>query len=997
MATIPEVPQEQRIVPIEGGRKIAIPTFNGGSVTPQETFATPYVGGESTINIIDNVAQTFNKIADAQTIVDQQARGYKEQQEAVAKGDPTYVAPGATFTTAGQAYQKGAKIAYVSNEVLEMDRKIKEYSSSTGLETEKFLKQTNEYKKNWLGKFDSTLQTEMAIEWDKLVRNEVLNKQTKVVQRDIALQRETMDDYDQFRLDQLKAAVLAGGPNAVGVEDPIKELILSAAKRKESGQSAEDIIKAQENIKLQIAQTVAYKTYMDLNDPNSPSYNPQAAKTYIEDIRVGKVNPMGEFGDTYGGFFNNGGTIGPKERSGIVTLLNHVDSELTKKLVFDRHKIKLSNDSIIENVKEGASFEISPGGMAVYKKIELPVNEMIAAKFSTAEIQEAQLKISQANQVGEFAFLAITSSPSDQEKILATINQLKIESENNTQIDGVQKGIVLGNLNEAEKKVRAIFEEKKKALTNEDQIDFMVKRLKIPFDTSSDQGVDAGMEMMQKIFNLPFSMMPMPKAQGAIEYSTLATQRTGDGVLGVIGSGKAKLPKYYEAMVVRGLKDATPKDLDHAIIGVMDVAASGDRGVIAARELAQDWVNRKQLIEAFETKFGKQANGYKQDAEKAFYQQYGQFVDLNTDHGQGIKATFMLKYYAAAQNYSSGDIATKKQAMEYATKFVDQFYPKIKFANGSSAIVPIRTESGDDKNYSIEQIQKKANDVLTNPSKYGVITGPSETYDDWMQDQKRLRFVYDQGRLVLRTDNNMNVTKIYQRLPSGGNEIMGTDLMISFKKQNGVTTDVEKTTQYDSDPSWYTKFSQSYKPTYERKFTTSQPETSMDNASLEMTSIEAKNAQQWGQEFLRYSNDTIPKIIDKEKKQTNRFAYQDRFVRNIVNERDLETTNVYNAISLALKDGKIDDNMLQYMASTSSYLGTWLSNPYNRNVVIDTWSKNYKNLTKIKTFNDAPTNMSVLQSFTAMMKDLEPQFASEKVKNALMNQYSTVDYNLVSP
>jgi hypothetical protein len=100
---------------------------------------------------------------------------------------------------------------------------------------------------------------------------------------------------------------------------------------------------------------------------------------------------------------------------------------------------------------------------------------------------------------------------------------------------------------------------------------------------------------------------------------------------------------------------------------------------------------------------------------------------------------------------------------------------------------------------------------------------------------------------------------------------------------------------------------------------------------------------------------------------------------------------------LALKDGKIDDNMLQYMAVTSPYLGTYLKNPYNRNVVIDTWSKNYQALTKTKTFNDAPTNMSVLQSFTAMMKDLEPQFAEEKRSNTMMNQYSTVDYNIVSP
>jgi len=994
MATIPEVPPEQKIVPVEGGRRVQIPTYNSGSVTPQESFATPYLGGEATINIVDNISKTFNKVADSQTIIDQQAQGYKEQQQAIEKGDPTYVAPGATFTTAGQAYQKGARIAYVSNEILDIDKKVQQFQSDSGYDVEKFLKKTRDYKSDWLGKFSSDLQPDMAVEFDKNVRNRALDLQTKAIEKDRKFQFETMDNYDDFQINNFRGAYLSGGAEAEGIKDPLLQLFSSKEKRIEAGQPADKIITQQDNIRQQILNIVAYKDYNDLYDPNNAKYNPAAAKSYIEDIRSGKRNPLGEIGDTFGQFFPYQGAISAKERSALVTVLGHYETEKIKELAFNRSVIKQGNDSIVENVKEGASFQVQADGMIVYKPISLPQTDMLNARFTLSEINEEKLKLDQANIIGKHTFNAVITSPSNQEKILADINNERLAIQQNTALTDVQKNLNLGTLNEAEKKVRGIFDEKKKALTNEDQIDFIVKRLKIPFDTSSDEGIDKGVATMQKIFNLPFSMMPMPKAQGAIEYANLSTQKNGDGVLGTIGTGKAKLPKYYEALVVKGLKDATPKDLDHAIIGVMDVAASGDRGIIAARELAENWVNRKQLIEAFETKFGKQANGYKQDAEKAFYQQYGQYVDLTTDHGQGIKGTFMLKYYAAAQNYSSGDIATKKQALEYATKFVDQYYPKVKFANGSSAIVPIRTESGDDRNYSIEQIQKKGNEILMNPAKYGITTGPSETYDDWMQDQKRLRFVYDQGRLVLRTDNNMNLTNVYQRLPSGGNEIVGTDVMISFRKQNGVTTDVEKTTQYDSNPSWYTKFSQSYKPTYEKPILN-------EMGSEDGTTIEAKNAKQWAKEFTRYANDTLPKIIDKgpiaEQRRPNRFSYQDRFVRNIINERDLDTTNTYNAISLALKDGKIDDNMLQYMAVTSPYLGTYLKNPYNRNVVIDTWSKNHQALTKTKTFNDAPTNMSVLQSFTAMMKDLEPQFADEKKSNTMMNQYSTVDYNIVSP
>jgi len=1006
MATIPEVPPEQKIIS-EGGRKIQIPTYAGGSVTPQETFTTPYIGGESTINMVDTVSASFNKVADQQTIVDQQARGYRQQQEAIDAGDPTYMAPGATFTTAGQAYQKGARIAYVSNEILDIDRKVQQFQNDSGYDVEKFLQKTRDYKKDWLGKFSSDLQSDMAFEFDKLSRNRALDIQTKKIGLDRAQQFETMDNYDDYQLNNFRAAYLSGGPTAAGITDPLQQLFASKEKRIESGQTADKIIAQSDNIKQQLTNIILYKDFKDLYDPNSPKYNPGEAKNFIENLRSGKTN-LGEVGDTFAPFFPNGGVLSAKERAAAVTILTHYDSELTKELAFNRTVIKQGNDAIVSNIKEGASYQIQEDGMIVFKPIGLPKNDMLNARFTLSEINEEKLKVDQANIIGKHAFNAVVSPPSSQEKILADINAEKIIMQQNTTLTDVQKNTNLAVLNEAEKKVQSIFDEKKTMVSKGEQAEYVIKKLKIPFDFTTDDGVDKFNTYTQKTFNLPFSEIPLPKTQSLIEYTDLKNQTNGDSLLGRIGAGKAKLPKYYEAFVVSGVKNSTPKDTDFAIIGVMDIAASGESGTIAARELAQDYVNRQKLMEAHETKFGKSAAGYKTDAERVFYQTYGKYVDLNTDHGRGIKDTFMLKYYSAAQNFAGSDPATKTQAIDYATAYINQYYPKVTFSNGTSAIVPVRVQTSE-KDITINEITSRGNDLLKNPAKYGIIMGKGETMDDWMQDQKRIRFVYDQGKLVLRTNNNMNVSTIMQRLPSGGNEIVGTDMKITFGRQNGVTTDVEKTTQYDSDPAWYDGFSKTYTKTKTVVSTMATPETTIPpeaeygpvaefpsgqmqtkekifSTPTTMTTIETRNAREYGRELVNYADKTLPKTKVGE---TNRLVYQDRFIRNLIPDSNKETTNAYNAISLALKDGKIDDNMLQYMAVSSRYLGQYLKYDYNRAVVIDTWKKNYKEITKTKTFNDAPTNMSVLQSFTAIMKDLEPKFKTAKFQS----QFSTQSYD----
>lgn len=986
MATIPEVPQEKRIVPIEGGRKIQIPTYAGGSVTPQETFSTPYIGGESQIALVNTVTDAFNKVADQQTIVDSQARGYKEQSEAIEKGQG-YVAPGATFTTAGQAYQKGARIAFVSSEIVKADEQIRKAADESPMDVEKFVKKSNEYKKNWISKFSSDIQADMAFEYDKIARQQILKIQTEKVKFERAEQNKSIDSFTDLQLTKWTGAYLEQGPKGIGTEDPIKYLATDKQRRIEAGQDADTIIDSQNRITQQIINTITVKTLKDFYDPNSTTYDPAAAKKYIEGIKNGTMN-LGEFGDDYAPFLPNGGVLSSKQRLAAGTILKQIDDDMTKEMAFTRHVIKQGNDNLIDDVKNGASYVVKPDNTIEFVEAKLPQKDMYNARFTTQELQEAQLKLDQANVIGKYSFEAIKSPPTQQESIIAEINKTRVNISANAKLSESEKNLQLSVLNEAEKKVRDIIDEKKKAMADQTQIEFAVKRLKFQYDPTTDEGIDTANKVLQGLFNMPQTYLPMHKGQSSVVYADLTGQTTSEGLEGRIAALRQNQPKYFEALAITGLRNSTPKETDYALVGLLDVSKTGD--VIESRKLANEYVNRVNLKNAHETKWGQNATKYKNDAEKAFISTYGNFVDLSTDHGRGVRDTFLLKYYAASQQFSGTSPNNNRQAIDSAQSFIDKQYPKITFSNGTSAVVPLRVALGEDNKIDIAKVQAAGNDLLKNPARYNIILGKGETLDDWIQDQDRLRIVYDQKQLVLRTNNNMNVTRAFQRLPSGANDIIGTDLRITLGPKQGVTTDIERTIQYNSDPKWYDQFIESNPKQKEvlagrgisgaiARFIAGE-----DTGKLIRKDVVPKNIADYGTDIAAYANRTLPK---NEIDGKQRLLYQDSFAKQLVRE-DSDggvTANAYNAISLALKDGKIDNRMLQYLSSTSRYLERGLDNPSKRQVVIDEWQKNHKKYLAMKSSNDAPTQFTVLQAFTVMVNEI-----SQNYKSYLSDQYDTL-------
>ena len=965
MATIPEVPQEQKIVPEGPSRRVNIPTFSGGSVTPQATYTSSYIAGQTNLNTVENLTSTVNKVVDQYTIADNEQQGYAEQQTAIAEGNAQYLSPGVKFTTAGQAYQKGARIAYISNEIMEVDTKIKEYENAAGYDAEKFLQKTNDYKKELLGKYSSDIQVAMSEKIDSIIRIRAGNLVDRKVKFDVAKQAEAMDSYDAYELNNFRAAYLENGPGAIGVEDALKQLATSQEKRYEAGQSIEKILSSQTNIKQELANIIALKGLEDLNNPKSPNYNPGASEKYITDYSLGKNN-FGELGDTFSAFFKDG-ALSSKQRTGIVTALKQYDEELKRQAVAKREDTKSTIDTNVKDIEKGISYKQNAEGFWEYKSVEAPIAQLQAERFSNQEIQKIQQQYRDADIMGRYAFNAKITNPANQGKLLANLNADRLTIQQNTTLDEAQKNKALAVISQAEASVTKILESKQKALVDGKQAEWLIENLKVEFDYTSKEGYDKFADMVSKTFNVPFSEVKPPKTSSYLEYQILENRTDGDQVLAGIGEAKERLGPYWKTILATGAKNAPSgeKNLSMSVLAVANVAEVDGP---AARQFAFDYKNRKNLIDAYTKKYpadGQKTN--KDDAEKKFNTEFGRFIDTTTDEGKIIYDAFMLKFYSAHNSFVGQDQTSNKQAIDQAVKFVKNYYPTITFSNGTSAIVPASETNTDD-------LTNRANDVLQNPTRYGIILGKNETLSDWDADKNRIRFVYDNGQLVLRTNNGMNLTRIYMRLPSDGNSIIASDMKFGLgNKYNGLTQDAEITTTYDSNSGWYDTFNTNRK--------TVKPVKTFDEFNNEEINYTEKSIDDWATDLNAYGTTTLPKTYaggaPSDMQQPNkdipsRYVYQDRFVRNLAPEYNNKQTQTFNLISLALKDGKIDNLMLQWMADNSAYLRPLLQGQEQKDTIIQYWKENHKELLKSKTAGSVATQMSVLQSFTATLKDLEP-------------------------
>ena len=136
---------------------IRIPTFDGGATTPKQNFTLPYQSGQALQNIVGDVSTYANKVADTTAVQEATQKGKDAQKKALEEGNETFLGNYNPMSLTGEAFKKGATLAYVASKSDELETELKKIRFQHPKNPEAYSQAANEYKSEFLGTINNEL------------------------------------------------------------------------------------------------------------------------------------------------------------------------------------------------------------------------------------------------------------------------------------------------------------------------------------------------------------------------------------------------------------------------------------------------------------------------------------------------------------------------------------------------------------------------------------------------------------------------------------------------------------------------------------------------------------------------------------------------------------------------------------------------------------------------------------------------------------------------
>ena len=250
-------------------------------------------------------------------------------------------------------------------------------------------------------------------------------------------------------------------------------------------------------------------------------------------------------------------------------------------------------------------------------------------------------------------------------------------------------------------------------------------------------------------------------------------------------------------------------------------------------------------------------------------------------------------------------------------------------------------------------IKKNVTDMLDNPHRYNITSGANFTIQDIVENKDEYTVVVEGGTAkLIQNSNILFAAEIYQKLPSGSNEFVYSDVMVHSDDAYDTDTsiiDFDETWSFDKPKNLNNKINKQVAKT---KFI-----ETIDN-ELSPTTVEIDTST-----FERVTQ--LKEIVYKNVADDEGIPYADVFSGDLaVTTRDMQNLN---AISLYIKDGDIQPYILDYL-STFDYLGK-LKNKDVQKEVTKQWKT--KELRVRTTSNTESALMTPLQSLTDIVRSIE--------------------------
>ncbi len=916
-----------------------------------------------------NIRNAQKIVAFANDVLDEKAKneGYEagvEAQNQNLKEGLAYVETENQYTIAGSAFQKGANAAFIAG----TQKKIKDdiykirtqYDGST-LENpvpnlDGFNADSQQLREDIMQNVPSQLQPDIANYLDSQIQSSFQYVNTQKLNYDKDEYVSTMYETTMSDIIDIENLITQNGFD----DDALIENYASVVARIESLDGTLSPSKAFE-LKEALATTVKLSAIR--NGYNTYKRFGVTKEEFINDIRNGGEifqTIMNETSDVFGeGGIDLGRALSVKEQQSISNEL-YATFNRDKTLFaaqLDTATTELAGAIAVEKIGTESGYVFSAD-----KFRELGVDEAKILELET-EWENSQVA---GGFVKQLETASITEHAQELSNVEKTINNLEVSLRTKEDADGnelseAQMAYNRGQLllyEGIKSSLETSLQNKKDIIGKHDGSDWqLVTNAGHTLDFSSPQAIEESLVLKKKITGVSaWSGTIMPKAQLEDIKNTIENASFND--LFAEGGYFDALDKQFGKYMPSLLKDL---ELDSSgMEHVFDMMQQGDTN--SARAMYNGIKNLKE---------------YETDLKKIYTGEGGtnKWTDIETDFSKSFNDKYFASLrsnpalfgtlYDGAYAHFVAKVAggmEPTRAMNMTMQRLDNAYVPVKIeANGQTLLVPNNSEA-----FPINEIEKTLNDVLNNPQDYPIFSNdPNFTISDMVEHKDAYRFVIQGNQIfMVPEDTNLLMAPVYMKTPSGENEVNKTVVTVDVTNSATASTetnDVEKTQVFAKPDDWNTTFL-----------------TEMGDTKTVKGTERTEGA---GARKDRRDGNFIDKQVPLEGKDKIDLLYEAFFEETQNEEGKIQYLDIHagelttnkedklklHAISFYIKDGEIEDWMIDWLADNTQRLGADLSNPNVKQFVIENWKDNTQRTFKGE-YGMQMSPLRALESFVAEIR-----------------------------
>jgi hypothetical protein len=914
-------------------KSVKIPTYSGGNRQPRQNFTLPVQSGQALQGVVTDITSYANKVADNNAVQTAYQKGLDTQQKALEAGDTTYVANYNPASLTGEAFQKGAKIAYVSSRTTEYETELKNILLKTPSDPEAYSLAANEYKTEFLSTISSDLQSEFSLKFDAYNNNYFNQANANKIVREKEQQIVDTSNRLDIELGKLEGAIGTDGLTSPQMSSSLEEvnLILNGFTSQAMDLKPAAFDAKKKLVRQTLQLSVLKNAYLNATV--------EEREKLIADIKTGNVGVLQELQETYGqDLLPLTSQLTAKEITLYGDAIDDYKDAIIKGNASEISIAKKAHENFISNKKNG--FELDN---------EFDYSTLEGLGVESTDITNYKTEEAKAYEIGRYVSLARKTGIIDVEKIETQIRLETNEIRKRTDLNDTEKQQLIDINDEKLKLVIAEKEKKQQALEKGEILSYVVDVAQESFDLTTEEGIDRAVELSQQYFPYNYQKIKFSSDFTEANLDTLLNQEDVNTAMGLALNYNEKYGKYTAKVITDAItpagKTIANAEGNVALLTFFDLVQSGNPADISnAKELWSSIKERKNNEDVVNRLFPDDIKDNLSNLELDFSTNYAPKLSGDTFFGTSVFESYKNIYYRSRAGGKTHDIAKAD-----ADAFITQTYQEVTFSNEQSMIIP--------KYENAQTFLTDGNDMLEHPGDYNIIVGNGDTLNDFTKDVGNYKFAYEGGQLVLKTDNGFISAIPKQIMPSGANDLIYSDVMQSpGNKDNVQSVDVEPTWQLDTPKNWYQGWKDSTAFTKEIEIDV------MGVAEGQTTTTIDKKTNDIAVEFAQHFTETMIQT-DENEGETGQ-AYEDKFVVSMAAFGSIDQT-ILNGISLAAKDGNLDGWMLDYMAKFD-YTNK-LNDKGVKEYVLAEWKKINKETPPTSKNNEA-TIMTPLQTLASIIR-----------------------------